>query len=163
LKWFFYAVKMNGQEKWRYLVSTDLSLSFDEVMAHYKVRWTIEVFFKEVKQNLNLNGCQSTDFDALIAHISLVFINYAILSTQRYFSEDATLGGVFKGISTWSVKLTFFAEILSMLSEAGIGFSVDAQEAILVIILKINEMHFPKKQSKQNVKPPSEPLLSKAS
>lgn len=65
-----YWVRMNGQQSWKMLISSDLNLTFAKAMEYYQIRWSIEVFFKDCKQNLRLNACQSTDFDAHIAHIS---------------------------------------------------------------------------------------------
>jgi len=74
VKAFF--VMMNGQSSWKLLITTDDSLSFIKAMKYYQIRWTIEVFFKEAKQNLGLGKCQSNDFDALIAlhHLLLCII-----------------------------------------------------------------------------------------
>lgn len=65
-------VRMKGQNTWTILVTTDQKLSFSTTMEYYQIRWTIEVFFKECKQNLGFNSCQSTDFDAQIASISIL-------------------------------------------------------------------------------------------
>lgn len=76
-----YFVRMNGQQNWTLLVTTDKTLHFINVMKIYQVRWSIEVFFKDVKQNLNFGKCQSTDFDAHIATLSLCFMNYMMLTS----------------------------------------------------------------------------------
>ena len=57
-------------------------------MKQYQIRWSIEVFFKDCKQNLHLNSCQSTDFDANITHVSIVFMNYMILSLRNGYTGD---------------------------------------------------------------------------
>ena len=67
-------VKTKGSETWKMLVSTDTDITFTNAMKYYQIRWSIEVFFKECKQNLNINKCQSTDFDAHIAWITLTHI-----------------------------------------------------------------------------------------
>jgi hypothetical protein len=60
-------VKTKGSETWKMLISTDTYITFTNDMKYYHMIWSIEVFFKEYKQNLNLNKCQSTDFDTHIA------------------------------------------------------------------------------------------------
>ena len=65
-KWLNKA-KTKGSETWKMLISTDTDLTFTNAMKYYQIRWSIEVFFKECKQDLNINKCQSTDFDAHIA------------------------------------------------------------------------------------------------
>lgn len=89
-------VRMEGQQSWKLLVTTDLKLSFIKAMKTYQTRWSIEVFFKDCKQSLKLNSCQSKDFDAHIATISLVFMNYTLLSMKRRFEDYETLGQLFK-------------------------------------------------------------------
>jgi IS4 transposase len=65
-------VKMNGQSQWKLLVTTDRKLSFIKAMRYYQIRWSIEVFFKDCKQNLGLNNCQSSDFDFNFVRTSLI-------------------------------------------------------------------------------------------
>jgi hypothetical protein len=69
-----------GNSSWRMLVTTDLRMSFVKIMEVYKIRWTIEVFFKESKQHLLLGKSQSLDFDAQIADITLSLMRYILLS-----------------------------------------------------------------------------------
>jgi predicted nucleic acid-binding Zn finger protein len=65
---------------WKVLLTTDTSLSFIQLIEHYQVRWTIEVFNKEAKGLLNLGGCQSSNFDAQIADTTISMIAYILLS-----------------------------------------------------------------------------------
>jgi len=46
----------NRSKQWLALISTDLSLSDEEVVQMYGKRWDIEVFFKTVKSYLKLTG-----------------------------------------------------------------------------------------------------------
>ncbi len=39
---------------WYTIISTDISLNFNQMMNLYKKRWSIKVFFKEAKQLLGL-------------------------------------------------------------------------------------------------------------
>jgi len=122
-----YFVRMNGQQDWTLLISTDQTLPFINVMKIYQLRWTIEVFFKDVKQNLSFGKCQSTDFDAHIATISLCFMNYIMLTLIKRFNECESLGIMFKSfkdkllihtleIKLWEIFTTIYIDIL-----AGLG------------------------------------------
>lgn len=51
-----YWIKMKGQQNWSLLISTDAKLSFVKAMEYYKNRWSIEVFFKDCKQNLGFGN-----------------------------------------------------------------------------------------------------------
>ena len=69
-----------------------------KMMAFYTVRWTIEGFFKEMKQPLRLGRSQSRDFDAQIAHVTLRGITYIFLAYLRRVEADESLGLLFEGI-----------------------------------------------------------------
>ena len=66
---------------------------------------------KYCKQNLYLNSCQSTDFDANIAHISIVFMNYMILSLRKRIDDYETLGGIFREIKEQMLEDTLIEKI----------------------------------------------------
>ena len=93
LKMFFSRKGRKG--KWKVFLCTDLSLSFIKMMQLYQIRWSIEVFFKESKQLLGLGKCQSNDFDAQIAHTTMVMIGYILLTLRHRFDQYETKGGVF--------------------------------------------------------------------
>lgn len=131
-------VKMQGQENWKLLVSTDTNISFIKAMKIYQIRWSIEVFFRDCKQSLKLNSCQSKDLDAHIATISLVFMNYTVLSIKRRFEDYETLGGLFKRCKDlileqtlieriWQLFQNIFNSILSILG-------VDWEKVISTVI-----------------------------
>jgi len=84
-----------GQKEWRVFVTTDLSLSYVKMIEIYTIRWTIEVLFRECKQHLLLGKCQSQDFDAQIASITITFILYTFLAYIKRKQDYTTLGGLF--------------------------------------------------------------------
>lgn len=84
------------QKHWRAFVTTDTSLSFLVMMKVYGIRWTIEVFFRECKQYLGLGKCQSKDFDAQIASITITFILYTLLCYLKRMESYETLGELFR-------------------------------------------------------------------
>lgn len=104
-------IKMKGQQTWKMLICSDQKLTFIKAMKYYQIRWSIEVFFKDCKQNLNLNSCQSTDFDTNIAHISIVFMNYMILSLRKRVDDYETLGGVFRELKEQMLEDTLIEKI----------------------------------------------------
>ena len=76
---------------------TDLSLPDDEVVRIYGKRWDIEVFSKMAKHYLKLDSeIQVRDFDAILAHSTIVMIRYVFLAVeQRMASDQRTIGGLF--------------------------------------------------------------------
>jgi len=91
-----YITRFPYQKKWRIFISTDISLDFLKMMEIYSIRWTIEVLFRELKQHLQLGKCQSRDFDAQIASITISMILYIFLSYFRRMNAYETIGGLFE-------------------------------------------------------------------
>jgi len=131
-------IQMKGQNNWKLLISTDSKLTFLKAMKYYQTRWTIEVFFKDCKQNLGLNKCQSKDFDAHIASTSIVFMNYMILALKKRFDDYETIGGLFRELKDALTELTLFAKIwrlimqvfLPILAELGVDMEEFTRKTI---------------------------------
>lgn len=131
-------IKMKGQNSWKTLVTTDEKLSFINAMKTYQIRWSIEVFFKDCKQNLRLNNCQSIDFDSYIASISICFMNYIVLSLRKRFDDYETIGGLFHHLKDDFLEATIIEKIWtflidfynSILSELGVDIDVFISEII---------------------------------
>lgn len=112
------------RKNWELLVTTNTKLSFINVMKIYRIRWGIEVFFKESKQYLLLGKCQSQDFDAQIADIALSMIRYILLNLYKRFRDYETLGEAFTNTRMFALKLNIgqrlwliFLEIVMKLIE----------------------------------------------
>jgi IS4 transposase len=91
-------VKSEKQKsQWLALLSTDLSLSEEEIVTLYGKRWDIEVFFKMVKSVLKLTReFQVRSYDALVSHTSIVFIRYIMLAVvARRNTDPRTFGELF--------------------------------------------------------------------
>lgn len=93
-----YFCRFPYQKDWKLYLSTDESLGLVEMLEVYSVRWTIEVFFKEAKQQLRLGKCQSQNFDAQISHVTTTYILYTFLAYFRRINDYETLGGLFEEI-----------------------------------------------------------------
>ena len=79
----------NNRKEWIALLSTDTSLTEDEIIALYGKRWDIEPFFKVCKSYLRLEKeFQTRSFDAITAHIAIVFIRYTMLALENRESKD---------------------------------------------------------------------------
>lgn len=125
-----FLVRFGNTANWRLLVTTDTKMSFVKIMEVYKIRWTIEVFFKECKQHLLLGKCQSQDFDAQIADTTLTMVRYVLLSYYERIHYGTTIGGLFSKIEQASVKENlladislYFTQLLQLLANrAGIDF-----------------------------------------
>ena len=92
-----YVRNRNKRKEYLCLISTDTSLSEEEIIRLYGKRWDIEVFFKVCKSYLRLSKeCHSLSFDAMSAHTAVVFTRYMMLSIENRESNDnRSLGELF--------------------------------------------------------------------
>ena len=88
--------RMSKHQRWRLLVTTDLSLDFARAYRIYAMRWGIEVFYSDSKKYLNLAGCESTNFNQQLAHVSVACMQYAIMSFVKRAYDYDTIGGLFR-------------------------------------------------------------------
>lgn len=78
-----------NRKKWIALLSTDTSLTEEDVIALYGKRWDIEVFFKMCKSYLALaKEFQQLSYDAITAHTAIVMLRYMMLSYEKRKSND---------------------------------------------------------------------------
>ena len=87
----------SDRKQYLVLVTTDLSLSEEEVIQLYGKRWGIEVFFKACKHYLRLaKDCRSVSYDAMTAHVAIVCTRYMLLAVEERENTDArSLGELF--------------------------------------------------------------------
>lgn len=87
----------NKSKDWLVLISTDMTLTEDEIIQMYGKRWSIEVFFKVCKSYLKLaKECRSISYDALTAHVAIVFTRYMVLSLKhRENSDNRSIGELY--------------------------------------------------------------------
>jgi len=109
LKLFFSRYSKRG--KWQLLVTTDLNLTYNKAIEIYNIRWSIEVFFKEAKQYLNLGKSESNDFDAQIADATISMIQYIVLGFYKRFLSYETTGELFRESRQQLIELTIVNRI----------------------------------------------------
>jgi DDE superfamily endonuclease len=87
----------NKSRDWLALLSTDTSLSDEEVVRIYGKRWDIETFFKTTKSYLRLaKELQGRSYDLMVAHTTIVFTRYIMLAVLSREDKDVrTLGTLF--------------------------------------------------------------------
>jgi len=118
-----FLVNIGKGENWRLLVSTDVNIGFNRLMDVYKIRWTIEVFFKEAKQYLLFGKSQSQDFDAQIADVTLSLIRYILLSYYERTHYGMSIGGLFRKLSQASIEENLVADLSAVFMELLMAFA----------------------------------------
>ena len=116
-------INIGKGENWRLLVSTDVNIGFNKLMEVYKIRWTIEVFFKEAKQYLLLGKSQSQDFDAQIADTTFSLIRYILLSYYERTHYGLSIGGLFQKLSQASVEENLVADLSHLFMDLLLAFA----------------------------------------
>ncbi len=110
-------VRMGQCKTWHLLATTDLDLSFVKIMEIYQIRWSIEVFFKESKQYLNLGACQSKTFDAQIADITLVMMQHIMISYFKRIHYEQSFGGLFAIIKLEVSEMDLITRLIDLFWE----------------------------------------------
>ena len=135
-----------NHKDWLAFICTDTQLSEEEIIRIYGKRWQIEVFFKICKSMLNLIGeCHSLSYDALTAHVAIVFTRYMLLATEQRQNEDQrTLGELFfflvdemaditfnRSINIlWDALMASLQEVFRLSNEQLTSFTVDFESRL---------------------------------
>lgn len=85
-----------NKKDWVAFICTNPDISEEEIIRIYGKRWQIEVFFKTCKSFLQLiTECHSLSYDALTAHVAIVFTRYLMIAIEQRKCEDVrTLGEI---------------------------------------------------------------------
>jgi len=113
-------VRDRRKKDWLALLSTDTDLADEDIVRIYGKRWDIEVFFKMAKQHLKLaKEIQCRDFDALIAHTSIVFMRYMFLAFQcRIQTDHRSFGDLFYACCDEVADISFIEALFRILTLA---------------------------------------------
>ena len=124
---------------WHTLITTDTSLSYNNMMKLYSIRWSIEIFFKETKQLLGLGKSQSTNFDVQVAQMTITMIQYLLISLKYRMEAYETINGLFKDVKQDYIEhklneriMAVIVEFLAVLEILGVTF--DYEELISKIL-----------------------------
>ncbi|MDT8431228.1 MAG: transposase [Bacteroidales bacterium] len=131
-------VRLGSGSKWKVFITNDLDLTFNKLLEVYHIRWSIEVFYKDAKQHLQLGKCQCNNFDSQIGAATLVMMQYImlLLYKQRYYGQS--LGSIFDLLSTQAQEENITRYLMDIFWEIahGIGeiLKVDIMELFEEII-----------------------------
>ena len=112
----------NNRKDYLVLISTDTTLSEDEIIKLYGKRWSIEVFFKVTKSYLRLGKLsRGLSYDAQTAHVAIIFSAYTLLALEnRHQVDDRSIGELFYLLCDELEDMTF-EESYSLLVQAMIA------------------------------------------
>ena len=72
-------VRARSTDTWVVFLCTDVELSDAKILQVYALRWSIEVYFKEIKQNLGFLKEQSGRYQLAYASVHLAALRYLLL------------------------------------------------------------------------------------
>jgi hypothetical protein len=113
------------KNEWLAILSTDCTISEEEIIRIYGIRWDIEVFFKCAKSMLRLQKeFQGRSYDMMISHTTIVFTRYIVLAWQHRLSTDArSFGGLFHAMCDevkeidWAIALATLVELVEQIGQ----------------------------------------------
>jgi hypothetical protein len=82
-------VEVDGQERLMTFLTNQLSWSSETIAELYRCRWQIEVFFKQIKQTLQLADFLGTSANAVRWQIWIALLVYLLLRYLAYLSQWA--------------------------------------------------------------------------
>lgn len=102
-----------NKKDWIAFICTNPNLTEEEIIRIYGKRWQIEVFFKTCKTYLHLiSECHSLSYDALTAHVAIVFTRYMMIAVeQRRNEDDRSLGEIFFYFTDELADITFLQSL----------------------------------------------------
>ena len=114
-----YARNHSNRKDWVCFICTDTSLSEEDVLRYYTLRWKIELYFHMAKSYLKLRTeCHSTSYDAITSHMVIVALRYMILELARFQNGDhRTLEDLFHQVQR---------EVINSMIDTAIVIIVDA-------------------------------------
>jgi hypothetical protein len=158
--------RFNNQHGWSLLLTDNLTLPFEKAVEIYQIRWGIEVFFKEAKQYLHLGKCQSEDFDAQIAGISIVICAYIMLNLRKRFQAYEGLGKIFLDVQHEIIEFTLWERIWGLFVELQTSilkaWGIDLEKVINDVILDESLLKFLTNILEQHIQKPTDGIITEA-
>ena len=71
----------------KYLACSDLKAKARQIAIGYRMRWSIEIFHKEVKMFLGFEDVATKSFDSVIAHVHWVYCAYILMNAGPFESH----------------------------------------------------------------------------
>jgi hypothetical protein len=113
----------NNRKEWLAILSTDMTLSEEEIIELYGKRWDIEPYHKVLKSTLKLEKeFQFRSFDAIVSHAAMVVVRYMFLALEsRESIDDRSIGELFRVICD-ELKDISFSESFELLISTFVNF-----------------------------------------
>lgn len=118
-------VGATDSNSWVVFLCTDTTLSENKILQIYALRWSIEVYFKEVKQHLGLLKEQSGRYQVAYASVHLAAIRYLLLFEAMLRNGSFTYGEI-RDRQSGQLQVLTYATLLWELFRALIEGALDS-------------------------------------
>ena len=110
-------VRAHRADTWVLFLCTDLKMNEQQILEAYSLRWSIEVYFKEIKQNLGFLKEQSGRYQVAYASVHLAAIRYLLLFEAMLRSGRLNYGEI-RDRQTGYLQMLTYAGLLWQLFRA---------------------------------------------
>jgi hypothetical protein len=107
-----------SKKNWHAFLCTETDLEIAQILDYYSRRWSIECYFRDCKQLLELGKGQSETFDAVVAWASIVMVRYLILVyilTKRQVTGP--IGPLFRELAQEHLQLALIQSMWTRIRE----------------------------------------------
>jgi hypothetical protein len=118
-------VRANCADTWVVFLCTDVTLSDAKILEVYALRWSIEVYFKEIKQNLGFLKEQSGRYQLAYASVHLAALRYLLLFEAMLRNGQLSYGEI-RDRESGRLQTLTYAALLWELFRALIEGALDA-------------------------------------
>ena len=104
-------VRTRSTDTWVLFLCTEVARSDAKILEAYALRWSIEVYFKEIKQNLGFLKEQSGRYEVAYASVHLAALRYLLLFEAMLRSGQLTYGEI-RDRQTRQLQVLTYAALL---------------------------------------------------
>ncbi len=98
-------------ENWVIFLATDMDLTAERILEIYSKRWSIEVYFKEVKQHFGLLAEQSGKYQVTYASVHLAAVRYLVIYEAMQRNGNISFGEQ-RDLISGKLQIMSFASLL---------------------------------------------------
>ena len=117
-------VRSRSADTWVVFLCTDVTLSDAKILEVYALRWSIEVYFKEIKQHLGFLKEQSGRYQVAYASVHLAAMRYLLLFEAMLRSGRLSYGEI-RDRESGRLQVLTYAALLWQLFRALIEGALD--------------------------------------
>jgi hypothetical protein len=104
-------VRAKSADTWVVFLCTEAKLSDTKIVEVYALRWSIEVYFKEVKQHLGFLKEQSGRYQLAYASVHLAALRYLLLF-EAMLRQGRLSYGEIRDRESWRLQTLTYAALL---------------------------------------------------